>query len=301
MVKEFPSEFARELAEKREAGYERGKNVHMTISFIRHQEPGKTPEGMSADFLTDKGIAAASERGKRIPHEYIFVMGSKGVKRARQTGALELESATSPEGIANAVNKKMTPELEARSHEKFAKGEYLIYRHGDLDPVKGLKDMWLEGGTKAKETVERGEIPEDQKENYQYDYYLNNPDRARELKAQTPREVAQDMAHRLFTHLIMSKRIYEGMDLNARNYTHGPKPECALKFMLRQPDGKLGFDKIEEIDGPFKPGESFELDVQRDEKGELKPLKILRGEQELGTLDLEAVKQLVEEYKTREK
>ncbi|MEW6407667.1 MAG: hypothetical protein AB1465_03180 [Patescibacteria group bacterium] len=301
MAREFPSDFAREYHEKGEKGFERGKNVSMTVTFSRHEEPGKTPEGMSADFLTEKGIAAAYEKGKKIPNEYIMAVGSKSVERARQTGALELESATGPEGMANAVNVRMTPELEKMGHKKFAAGEYLIYRHGDLNPVRGLKDMWLEGGIRAKEAVEGGIIPANQKENYQYDYYFNNPARARELGAQTPREVAREMAHRANTCLKMSGRIYEGMDLDVRNYSHGPRLECLLKYVLRQPDGRLGFDKIEEIGGAFKPGESFDLDVQRDEKGELKSVPILRGEKELGTLDLKAIEQLVKEYKERKK
>lgn len=298
MARESLSAFAREYYEKGEQGYERGKNVSMTITFSRHEEPGKTPEGMSADFLTEEGIKKAKARGKEIPHQYVMVVGSKAVLRARETGALELESATGPEGMASAVNVRMTPKLEKMGHKRFA-GEYLIYRHGDLNPVRGLKEMWLEGGTKAEEAVTRGEIDRSQKENYRYDYYLNNPDRAYELGAQTPREVAQEMAHRVETCLKMSGRIYEGMDLNVRNYSHGPRLECLLKYVLRQPDGRLGFDKIEEIGGAFKPGENFDLDVARDENGNLKPIKVLRGKKEIGSLDLEAVKQLVEEYKQR--
>lgn len=293
------TEFAREYYRKKELGYEHGRNVHMTVTFSRHEEPGKTPEGMSADFLTEKGVAAAYKRGKENPHKYIMVVGSKSVERARQTGAIELESATGPEGMAKAVNVKMTPQLEKSGHKRFAAGEYLIYRHGDLDPVRGLKKMWLEGKAKAKEAVEKGEISVDQEKSYPYEYYFNNPDRAKELGAQTPREVAQEMAHRLNQCLQMSGRLYEGMDLNVRNYTHGPRLETMLKFVLRQPDGKLGFDKLEEIGGPFQPGENFDLDVQRDEKGELKPVEVLRGGKKLGTLDLGAVKQLVEEYKKR--
>ncbi len=297
--------FGRELLKKREAGLERGKNVHVTVSFCRHEEPGKIEEGpkkgMSADFLTEQGIKRAVERGEKIPNKYVLVTGSEAVKRARQTAALELESAAGFEGMATAVNRTM-PEREEPGFDKFATGEFIIYRQGDLDPVRELSKIWPEGKRRAERAVEQGRIPADQEENYQYEYYLDNNDRARELGVQTAREVAQEMAHRLAQCLRMSGRLYEGIDLNARNYSHGPRLESTLKHVLRQEDGKLGFDKLDKIGGAFKPGESFDLDVERDENGELRPIRILRGGKEIGMLDLDAVRRLEEEYKkSREK
>jgi len=291
MPKEFRPErtFARELYEKKEAGYERGKNVHIKVSFICQKELGESALAGLPEIIK------AMDRGKEIPHQYIMVASSR--IREPEMAALELESATGPEGMATAVNKRI--QREKVGLEELAAREYIIYRHGDLDPVKRLKNIWLEGEKKAEEAVDRGEIPADKKENYQYEYYLNNPDRAKELGAQTPREVAQDMAHRVASCLQMSGRLYEGIDLNARNYTHVPKLECLLKYVLRQKSGKLGFDKLDEVGGPFKSGESFDLDVKRDEKGDLKPVRILRGGKELGILDLDAVRELEEEYRKR--
>lgn len=288
---------------KEQHGFERGKNVHITATFSRHEEPGKTPEGMSADFLTDRGKQRAKERGTaEISHEFVMTTGSKAVERARETGALEKEGMVDLSNIDRVVNRQFTDRLAQAGHKKFGeRGGHVIYRNPDLDPVKGLKNMWLEAGQKAAKAIGRGEITADQKETFQYEYFLNNPDHAEELGSQTPREAAQDVAHRVSQTLQMSSRLYEGMDLDNRNYTHGPKPECALKFILRQPDGKVGYDKLEEIGGPFKPGESFSLDIQRDKNGELLPVGIKRGDKKLGSLDMEMVKTLTEEYRSREK
>ena len=68
-----------------------GKNVHAVLEFLRHATPGKTPEGMSADFLTGSGQEMAKGLGKQRPKEKKVGGYSSPAKRAQETGDLYLD------------------------------------------------------------------------------------------------------------------------------------------------------------------------------------------------------------------
>lgn len=257
------------MAEGKE-GKERGRNVNLKFVFRRHEEPGKTPEGMSADFLTEFGTQRAKERGKVLAgaDEYLMVAGSKGVKRARETGGLLLGGFRDEEGASAIVNREMSGEQQEKmGHGKMPPGDVVIYRSGDLDPVKNFAAI-------AKEAKAQGAADLQA----QIQWWLDNPDRARALGAPTSEDVAAEFAYRLGIGMRMSGRLFEGLDVRFENLTHGPKPDAFLKEVMMK-DGKRGFEKLEEIGGMFQPGEDVEFDVKRDAQGQASVKISFRGKE----------------------
>lgn len=255
MLKRFGEAFR----EAKQEGKEKGKNVNITFAFRRHEEPGKTPDGMSADFLTEAGVERAKAHGKKLAKdEYLMVAGSKGVERARKTGGHMLSSFRDEAGAAAIVNKEMSAERQEKSgHGEMPPGDVAIYRSDDLDPVSNLKKVFMEAKDKGAETLQA-----------KIQYWLDNPERAVELGAGTPEDTAAEFAHRLNVGVKMSAKLFEGLDMRFENLTHGPKLEAFLQEVLVR-DGKRGFKNLDEIGGSSSPGEEISFDITRDDKGEL--------------------------------
>ena len=72
-----------------------GRNVRVEIEFMRHEVPGKTPTGMSADFLTEQGQENAAAKGQTIDKP---VKGYSSPKlRAQET--IEMKLQNTPEDV----------------------------------------------------------------------------------------------------------------------------------------------------------------------------------------------------------
>jgi len=287
---EFLSRLKERVAAERGAeGKERGKNTHVTFSFTRHEKPTKDPDsGMSMDQILPEGLDRAKATGTAEDNEYLLVMGSRKVKRARQTGQSYVEGVNET-GLAEVINK------EGAKGSKIA--EFGIYAMSDLDPVqdagKILKPILAEG----KKLIADGKLEASDLEAWAINHYVKTPDADFEAAGvPTPRQTATELAHRLESGMNMSKRLFENLDTKVNNFTHGPKLECLLKYVLKKEDGSVGVQDLDEIGGSFKPGESMDFDIQRDEHGELKPLTVqFRGE--TYEVDMETLKQLQDEYK----
>jgi len=279
--------FSEAHKEAKDEGREKGKNVSVQFVLRRHEDPGKLPDGMSADFITEQGIANAKETGGDLAYEatYLMVTGSKGVNRARETGGYILGSFRDEAGAEAIVNKEMSAEAQEKAgHGKMPPGDVVIYRSGDLDPVKNFAKVMKEAkGAGAKDLTEV------------IQFWMDNPDKAKEAGALTSEEVAAELAHRLSIGIKMSDRLYEETDLRAENLTHGPKPDALLKEVILQKDGTRGFKKLEEIGGAFNAGEEVVFDINRDSDGELS-LKIkFRGEEY--DVDMNRLDELQDLYK----
>lgn len=283
--------FSEAYHEARAEGRERGCSVNVQFSFRRHEEPGKTPEGLSADFLTERGVERAREHGTRLavgPEDYVMVVGSKAVNRARETGGYMLGIFRDDEGAAAIINKELGPEVqEQMGHGKMPPGDIVIYRSGDLDPVPGfaaiVKEAKVEGCADIKSQIQ---------------WWLDHPERAAALGVPTSREVAGNLAHRLLIGENMSAKLYEDTNVRVENLTHGPNAEALLReVMLRE--GKQGFDKLEEIGGMLEPGENVDFGIKRDANGELVIQGNLRGHK--FSIDEERLRELQDEYMERQK
>jgi len=263
--------FSEAHREAKDAGREKGKNVSVQFVLRRHENPGKLPDGMSADFITEQGIANAQKTGGDLADEatYLMVTGSKRVKRGRETGGHIAGSFRDEAGAAALVNKEMSAEAQEKAgHGKMPPGDVVIYRSGDLDPVKNF-------ATVMKQSKEAG--AKDVTEVIQF--WIDNPDKAKAAGTLTSEEVAAELAHRLSIGVKMSDRLYEDTDLRIENLTHGPKPDALLSEIMLQKDGTRGFEKLEEIGGAFNAGEGVVFDINRDSDGEVS-LKIkFRGEE----------------------
>ncbi len=284
------SKFAEGIRGEIAEGKERGKNTHIVFSFTRHEKPGKTPEGMSADFILPEGLEKMKNTGREEQcAQYIIVFGSKGVNRARETGRAYI-TGVQEDGEAEVINKEGVEGSKLK--------EFGVYVSEELDPVKNagnaLKPILAEG----KKKVEAGELQAGELEGWAIARFMELSDEEfRKLGVPNPQETAERLAHRLMSGIKMSKRLVEGIDTKVNNFTHGPNLECLLKFLIVQ-DGLVGYDDLSEIGGAFAPGGSINFDIRRDENGELKPVTVeFRGQRY--EIDMAALKNMAEAYKTR--
>ncbi|MFA7286106.1 MAG: hypothetical protein WC052_00335 [Patescibacteria group bacterium] len=253
--------FSEAHREAKDEGREKGKNVSVQFVFRRHEEPGKTPTGMSADFLTEKGIAGAKQRGHDLANsgEYVMFFGSKGVQRARETAGHMIGTFRDEAGAAALINKPMTAEDQQRAgHGELPPGDVAIYRSSDLNPVPNFAKINEAAKAEGAKTIDES-----------VQYWLDNPEKAKELAAGTPEETAAELAHRLGLGIKMSGKLYEDTNLRVENLTHGPKLEALLHEVMIDDTGKRGFGRLEEMGGMFQPGEDVNLAIHRNDEGEL--------------------------------
>jgi len=264
----------------------RGRNVALTFTFTRHEKPGKTPEGMSADFILPDGLDRMRETGKSEGAEYIMVAGSRDVKRARQTGEAYMQGLNEA-GMVELINRDGVEGSKAR--------EFGVYAMDDLNPVANVGKVLQLILAEGKKLVHEGQLDAGKLEGWAIARYLETPDETfRAQGVTTVRETAARIAHRLIAGTRMASRLYADMDTKVNNFTHGPNLECLLKHVIVI-DGKTGFDHVSEIGGYFAPGESINFDIQTDEQGNLKPLKIKFRDKEYD-VDTDILKTLADEY-----
>jgi len=251
----FESVFKRKIEQQKETK-EFGHNITARLVFMRHEQPGKTPEGMSADFLTEQGKQNAMGRGKNIKEGPVKLYASPK-HRAKET--IDLLASNVNDNV-EIINKYDTKDKDLI---------YNVREVEELDVAPNMKDIWLEGTTWAKEQIKNGDTHNELDLTVQY--LLNNPERAKELNAPNPEEVASVVAHRVNTEIQMTNRFYDNTDVTLLNGTHGPKLEMFLSQVLKIQDKKTkeiktGFEHIDTIGGALQPGESLELVVERSDK-----------------------------------
>ena len=278
------AEFKKNAAEKQEFG----TNITAAIEFKRHQDPGKTPEGMSADWLTEKGQEASRQDAAGI--EEMAVGGYASPKlRAQETVDLMLDNVD--EGVA-VVNKKMESlagtGAENRSDKQREGNEFRIKTKKELDATANFAKVMPLASAWANEQMAAGAKLD--KYSLIVQWYLDNPEVCRENGVLTSRETAAEIAERAATELGMTERFYSGSEVRLINVTHGPKLEPFLAEVI-------GLKNIEEMGGALKPGESFQFAVKIDENKKKEVKLLFRGKEY--AVDEAQIKSLAQEYRDR--
>jgi len=278
------------LPEQKE-GKEFGKNIRVIIEFGRHEIPGKTPEGMSADFLTEKGQKSAKERGQKIAEEKVAGYASPKL-RAQETVDLELENVN--EDI-KVINQKLSGNAKESSVGQKTDNVFKIKKRVELDTVKNFDKIMPEAKEWTKNQIAGGKKGTEL--DFIIQYYLDNSKRCEEFGVTTPREAASEIAYRAQKELKMTERFYNNTNVRLINITHGPKLEPFLKEALINEDGSRGFESLEEIGGSLNPGESFQFKVETDEQGQRK-VKLLFREKEY-EVDEKTIEMLADDYRQK--
>ena len=296
-------------AEKSPENKEQGRGTQVTFSFTRHEKPGKTPEGMSADYILPEGLDNAKYRGrKEADAHFLLVTGSKNVKRARQTAKAYMAGVDETYiGELNAAIRKVREVNENNFTEIINKDgsegttlhEYGVYAMPDLDPVWDVGKVLKPILAKGKKLVDEGSLPASDLEKWAIGQYMEQPDEVfTEQGVDTPRETAAEMAHRLLSGVRMSGKLYSGLDVKVNNFTHGPKIECLLTQVIRDRKELGHHISVGELRGALSPGESVDFDIRRDDDGNLLPIEALvRGQRY--PVDSWQLAQLITEYRER--
>jgi|GEM_PF-1037519 len=278
-----------------------GQDVQVEVEFMRHEEPGKTPEGMSADYLTETGKVRAAAKGKDIDR---LTKGYSSPKlRAQETIDLQLQNADHEVLI---INQKLSDQASKgeKTIKDIAVGQkpenvFNMRLRPELDTVVNFAAINEETKQWAKAQIANGsKRPE-------YDlvvqYYLDHPERSYEMEVTTPQDAAEEIAFAASREIGMSKHLYSDSNVKLLNGTHGPKLEPFLQQILIGKDGKRGFASLEEIGGAFKPGENFKLlaKTKMGEKGklEMEVRLLLRGQEY--AVDMPRLEQLARNYRNR--
>lgn len=261
-----------------------GQNVSVEIEFMRHEEPGKTPEGMSADYLTDKGQERAAAKADDIDKP---VKGYASPKlRAQQTIDLQLQNVDEE---VRVINQKLEGDLKETVKGQKPENEFLIRLRKELDVAKDFAKVMPEAQTWAKQQIADGS------KRTAYDlvvqYYLDHSERAAELGIPTPEESAQKIAFAADREIRMTSRLYSNSDIKLLNGTHGPNLEPFLREVM------VGFKSLEELGGALNPGEGFKFISKTDDSGNQTVKLLLRGQEY--DVNMERLQQLATGYKEK--
>ncbi|HBU06645.1 MAG TPA: hypothetical protein DEB09_01015 [Candidatus Magasanikbacteria bacterium] len=284
---------------------ERGKNTHVKVMLVRHEErEGKT------DIVGEEGkkrIESKAERKidqlRNVPpgeeiKQYILIKGGKDTKRARHSAQIWAEALAKEDASQYSdTDQKRQIEVINKSGGKYTPdlNEFGIYGTTDLDEIaKGKKvgnlvrERWLvenPGGDITK-------VPYD----YVVQGLLETPEQIFEENGiEKPTTVASRIAHSVNSGINISRNIYPELDMVVANFSHSPGIEIFLH--------RVGiFNKIEEIGGAINYGEEIEIDIRRDEKGQLvEPMNVNFPERgKTFTIDMEKFKKLIEDYKPKQ-
>ncbi|MFA6466534.1 MAG: hypothetical protein WCV71_01585 [Patescibacteria group bacterium] len=248
-----------------------GQNVHAVLEFGRHEIPGKTPEGMSADWLTEQGKQNAATRGGEIKEANVAAYASPK-ERAQETVDLEMQAADIfSEGGVNVVNKRSSDLPEGLLKEGIQKKDnaFKVKVAEELDAVPNFAKImpacqaWAEAEKQAGSKRGAYELI--------VQYYLDNTDLCEKEGVTTPHQAATEIAYRVAREVGMTEKFLNNTDIRLVNITHGPKLEPFLMAVVDD------FETLEDMGDALKPGESFELEVDTDQAG-VKTIKLkLRG------------------------
>src|SRR3989344_4956475 len=124
----------------------------MVLSFMRFEEPGKTPEGMSADFLTEKGKGGAAVRGKNLESGKKKLFASPK-KRAKQTVDIMGQNAADDVEIINKTFKEAGNERPEGEEENV----FIVRELPELETVPNIAPLWKEATANTNEAIARGD------------------------------------------------------------------------------------------------------------------------------------------------
>jgi len=265
-----------------------GSNIKATLEFKRHQVPGKTPEGMSADFLTPEGQTAAAQDGEKVEESAIKGYASPKL-RAQETVDLMLQNVDDDVRVIN----KTTESLKGTGAEKLTNNqretnEFNIKTKKELDATANFAKIMPLASAWADEQIKTGAKLD--KYSLVVQWYLDNPEICKENGVLGGHETATEIAERVAVELGMTERFYNGSEVRLVNVTHGPKIEPFLQEIV-------GFKNLEEIGGALQPGESIKFAVSID-GNKSKAVKLLFRDKEY-PVDEAQIKALAQEYRDK--
>ncbi len=240
-----------------------GHNITMIMTFMRHEQPGKTPEGLSADFLTEEGELSATKRGGERKIENLKIYSSPKF-RAQRTVNLVAENV---DETINVINKTFTETTNVNPKNEASKNKFIVREVKELDAIKNMGPLYLEGMRHADTLIAQGD--KHSQLDLAVQYVLDNPERSKELNSLTPEEIASEMAHRITYETQMSNKFYNNSKVELLHGTHGPRFEPFLQQVIVNDDGTHGFKHLDEIGGAAKPGEGFSIIQKRSTKDEI--------------------------------
>lgn len=275
-----------------------GHDIHVRYHLGRHQDPAiDLTTGKKLDKLSAIGVAQASTEGKEL-HGVIKGYASP-MQRARETVDLRFQNAAEDAAILNRRVADVKNEgARASQHGR----EFVIRTKPELRlrSVQTIVPFWKEATAFAKSEIAAGRANPEQMDNLSFQYYFDHPERAVELGAPAPHELAQELGYNVRHFADMAERFKDGSQLTAMAVTHGPKIESFVReVIVRDVGGKQvkGFEQLDEIGGMFEPGEGPEFKIDRDEDGNESIKMVLRGKEY--DVDTAALQQLSDEYVQR--
>lgn len=280
-----------EIAEKVKNIPEKGRNVQITLKFIRHGL--RNPSGELSDYGREATRQKAQDIKSEIGHvDVVGAMGSDSgpVGPSGMQRSLETADVFASEIPANKrLKTRGTPILGYDMQVNPIPFDWDKFYNGNLpDNFTTLSDEEKNKASKAAQAATLNHF----------------------MSSQTPeavncrKEIAGSYA-RVIDHYI---RAVKGVKSASRALllqgTHGGRMEPFLKETLvrHTPDGEEihGFKKIEDIGGEFDSSESFNVEVATDNNGDLQKLKVTfynknRPQEEM-YLDTEKLQELKDFY-----
>lgn len=302
-------------ASENAAEREKGKNVKIALMFIRHGE--RTTKGELTDYGRDMTRARVSEvqQDGFLQEEFDVVkpMGSPagpkkriahpGAKENERPSAQAMDMGRSVETAhifgAELAKKQGYRLLRTRNNPALSyetKKNPMPYNHTEIYNSllpENFNELSDEEKAKAAKQAQIGAV------NHLME--LDTP----EAKAYK-QEVAGAYAYTILHNAGMTKKLNSGSKVFIPEGVHSPMVEVFLQKALirKNKEGQeiTGFKDIEEIGGEFDPSEGFLVNVETDDKGNLKPLSVSfthKNRPEAGSthFDLEMLKDLADHYR----
>jgi Histidine phosphatase superfamily (branch 1) len=244
----------------------RGENVTIHAVFMRHGE--KETSVITPDTrLTEKGREGSREVGRQLDKREVIKAYSSDTERTRETADLVVGASATERKLKQRIRKEL-----AFPYDK--DGSFVE----ELSRIK--RQMLGDNFAQLQEDERRTRL--ERYEAYMADYYLSFGDKQPDTGTLSPVQIAAMGAKRIDVFSKIADKCYSGSDVELINVTHDFNIESLLKeLMIRNVGGKdvRGFEKIEEIGGPIRFNEGFEVLVETDAGGN-KELRInFRGEQ----------------------
>lgn len=290
-----------ELKEKR------GHNTEIHFTFVRHSQKSsgqifsEGTEGISISGISETGKQRAEAYGNvQLSGRTINKAYATEVDRTRETLAYAFEGAQiNPQILQTSDTARAFFSLPATSLSKKFMGQYekimLPRRQQYIDehyPGKEFGELTPDEQEAAAEYAEEPAV----------EWYLSFDNERPDEETPSPREQAASVAFKInrLVHLPDYMPADKSVDLVSSG--HKTSTEAFLKYCIeRKIDGEtlVGFDKLEEIGGSLKILDSWDLQIQNDDRGEKRITIVLRREngetQEYG-LNVSALQELAKKY-----
>lgn len=282
-----------DVAEKVENIPERGRNVHITLKFIRHGL--RNPSGE----LTDYGREATRQKAQQSKSE----MGRFDV-----VGAMGSDSGpVGPSGMQRSLETADIFASEIDSDKRLqTRGAPILGYETRVIPIPVDWDrIYNENLPKTFDSLSDAEKTKASKAAQAAT--LNDFMSLQTSEAINYRKEIAGSFERVIDHYTRAiKGVKSGTKALLLQGTHGGAMEPFLQELLvrRLPNGQEihGFKKVEEIGGEFDPSESFNVEVATDNKGDVQKLKVTfdnknRPQEEM-SLDVAKLQELKEFYRS---